>query len=141
MAIQTVDWLLPERVLYVRMWGDVALDELQAHNLRMLDLLNASPIPLYLFLDARERGSIPRNLNTLRRAVEYTGHKNLAGLLHVSTNSTVNAVSEILSKVLRAKYRQFQTFEEATDYLKRLNPDLDWANANWSLLPRSDTEA
>jgi len=122
-------WYIKGHIVSASIWGDQTLDELEASNADLLDLLEEFDHPtVHVIIDDENLNSIPVSLLKMRQTLTYGSHPKLGWV--VMTGTKKNTVSEflmgMLAKLFRARYIRVKTFDDALKYLRKVDPSINW---------------
>jgi hypothetical protein len=123
MAYQ-IEWLLENRVLYIKAVGDVTIEDLEAAISIMTTMLDNGEAPIHSISDNRFVGKFPTSLSTLRKLM--TPHPKAKGWsLLIQNNTATRFIGEMLTRFSgQSKIKSFTTLVEGLAFLERNDPSL-----------------
>lgn len=122
-------WLIPGRVIYQCATENLTLDEIAAVAQFNADLMTneGQPPNVHLIMDYENIESIPSNfIKTRQASAVMVGHPMMEWGVGVQVpGSVINFVATTFAQLFRVKYKAFNTYKEAVDFLKWIDPSLD----------------
>ena len=136
MPIQYGQWLIPDQLIYARAYGNVSREQLEAHNAKLIELLEHVSGPVYIILDASEIGQVSSNLPETQRILTFRHHESLEWILHITRNRLIMSLANVMARLTRANFRHFSTLDEAILFLHDQAPELDWNAFDDAIIPQ-----
>lgn len=120
-----IEWYLPYRVIDVRSWGDVTLDEIHLQSQYFAKMLaegeaQVPGVPLYLLYDATEASSMPPLYMMLKEVLPVLRFKNRGPAFLVTRSRAIRSIFELFAHVTRFELFTFATREEAIGALEKV---------------------
>jgi len=123
-----VSWYLEGRIVYVKYYGDVTIDDKRIGAEKEHEFLDAGEVPLvHVLLDISEQTSSPTNIKSIQQALDKV-------LQHPSKGWTIafgkeefrmeNFVNSVVTQSYSARYRTFVTQQEALEFLVYVDSSL-----------------
>ncbi|MCA9894433.1 MAG: hypothetical protein KC615_15695 [Anaerolineae bacterium] len=120
-----ITWLLPERVLQMRVWGKVTRDELVQIGQTMTAHLEGVNGKIDWVVDDSNQEELPIQLSDLRRDLSFFRHDSMRWIVAVGkTSPVVNLAIPIVASLMRVQLKRFPTMEGALDFLNKQDPSL-----------------
>lgn len=117
-----VRWLIDNKVVYNRVWGDFSVEELRSVTLASLELWRTQPAdqPMHIVTDLTGVTSHPRSLEEMRLAFPNEYHDNLGWFVLVSTNKLSLFLTTALLHLFypQLRTRAFRTVTEAETFVR-----------------------
>ncbi|HUN07752.1 MAG TPA: hypothetical protein PLQ56_14175 [Aggregatilineales bacterium] len=130
-------WYIENQVLFVHIWGDTDLDDYISYFQQSYEAYDQSDAPvIHTIVDASGVNK-QANLIDVQRALPKTRHPRSGWTVTVKDGpGSVMArfVMTMVSKVLNLHFRHFDTLDEALEFLRHIDPNLDWDQARQSVL-------
>jgi hypothetical protein len=120
MPYQT-SWYQEKRVIYIRVWGDVTIDEIHEMSEEQGQYLNQGKPLVHSISDITHVQSFPNNLAQLRDSMQASRHPNVGWILIVGPTTPLKRFfTSMLTQILipKARFRMFDKMEEAVNFLK-----------------------
>ena len=125
-------WLVPERVVLVRLWGQVHAEDVATLGDDITHYLEESTAShVYVIMNDSEVVEGP----SIKESVKFSRtlkHKRLEEIITIGTetNYMTRFMTSIVSQVLNIRMRRLHTLPEAIEYCKRLDSSIDWSQMN-----------
>ncbi len=113
-----LSWYHEQRVIYVRIWGDLTLDELRHYNTEVYDKLDHGVSPVHLILDVTDMKQFPPSLTALKSTAHYLSHPNLGRNVMIGGPMLAQSFARITAQLLKLDFRTTRTMREALSLLK-----------------------
>lgn len=128
MPYQT-DWLVQDRVLYGRVWGEQTLEEIRESSAQVLQYLDRGTPLIHMILDDSALEKVPVNLAQLKSATQFLRHEALGwGITVGKSGATTKFLTAMLASLFGIRYRRCETLEEALAFLRERDATVDWSN-------------
>jgi len=132
MPVET-DWLLQNRIIGIRLYGDVTVADIQISNqtvTQMLDQLQQADHLIHVIHDAGGVTSIPRRVGEIVKATRsgFTHPKIGWTVAYNMENQLIRFMGDMLGRIFRARFRIVQSYAEAMAFLHEMDgtlPDAD----------------
>lgn len=125
----TVEWYIPSRLIYLDIWGDVTLEEIEAVNAEVVRLLDQGDSPVHLLGRDQDVGKMPVNLRELQKRFTLVNHPTLGWIVGVGeVNPVLNFLFPMLMKIARVDFVRRLSLAGAEDFLKNNDMSLNWEN-------------
>lgn len=96
----SIEWMLPNRILYERLYGAVTLDDLRTLQRECLHMMETSGIaPIHIVVDFSGATDFPRNIPQLRNALVYTGTMRLGNVILITQNPLIRFLSTVVAQL------------------------------------------
>lgn len=117
------EWLIPLRVVQVRMWGVVTETELEGYSELGVQFLSEARAHdpkrlVYLLLDVTEVESFPLPYLMIPRALPVLRFRNRGPVFFVTRNQSLKNILHLTAHIMRFSHRTFSTREEAIQAIK-----------------------
>ena len=127
----TVEWYIPNRVIYVRWSQTITLDEIHDINAQIIELLDQGDVPVHIVGDSSQVEHLQFLSHHFRRHKNFVEHPMLGWTIHIASNPNMSMLGNILpQKPARNHYRAFTKLNHAVRFLKSYDMTLDWNAAN-----------
>ncbi|HUN07751.1 MAG TPA: hypothetical protein PLQ56_14170 [Aggregatilineales bacterium] len=138
-----VDWYIDKQVVHVKMWGRVPVEEYAAYFRDCFDAYDQSDYPtVHTIVDARCVLHNP-NLLEIKRALPKENHPRVGWVLSVvdsPANTLIRMVVNTVSKLSNQRLRHFNEVDAAVEFLRHMDPEIDWSLARAEVLQFSPAE-
>jgi hypothetical protein len=135
LPVTTAQWIVEGRVLYAYAWGNFTIDELLAHDARMVELAEAGTAPVHALLHSDIETPPSLRLDVARSISQALGHPALGWVLLIDRqNSIVQFISRTLARFFGVKYKNFPNLEEAIAFLEAEDASINWDHMDESPL-------
>lgn len=138
-----LDWLIEGEVIYQHWWGTGTLDDARHVNQRTLELFQQYPDrPLiHSIVNALHQEKTEVSIASARRIYTVLDHRQLGWVLMVSNNAFLiffgNIILQLRSKI---RFRIQKRLDDSIDFLKETDSNINWDNADWSVIERLEAE-
>lgn len=123
-----MDWLIKDRLVFQRCWGELTLDELRSTNHDFVDCIHAGMPLVHTIIDLTEVTDFPKSLTEINRAFARDEEtlQRLGWTLVISTHPILRFFASIVTSLWnKARFRIFATNDEALNFLAELDATLD----------------
>ncbi|RMF80926.1 MAG: hypothetical protein D6737_06520 [Chloroflexi bacterium] len=126
-------WCVDKRVVYVRYYDDVSLDDFKGASAAMRRYLEEGEGPLvHNIVDFSEAQTIPTHVGKGRQSLPHLGHPKFGWTIIVkSDNPLVLMITSIMAQTVQQRYRAVDSRDEAVEFLKYVDSTIE--NAVWQL--------
>lgn len=119
-----VSWLIPQRLIRVRMVGVMTVADVAAISEAIKVLVIAGQPPVHLISDMRDLQSFPTNLKELSKVLDKKLAERTGWVVLISTNIILRFTSSMLAQFGGSKTRVFSDHQEAIVFLNDMEPSL-----------------
>ena len=128
-------WYIEGRVIYRRLWGSLTEDEFRDYFERCVDLLDSGQAPIHLFINDGPLEHLPISPTLGKHNRQIIRHRSLGWTISIGRpHEVIRLITLLPRKIMRLRWRWFDSPEPAKAFLKKLEPTLDWQHANEALL-------
>ena len=135
----SVDWLIPGQVIYACYSGEFTEDELRMSLRTLIDMIDSSSSP-YVHIIA-DTGDVTKPVppqKVLKISREVGSHERTGWNLILRERSTLVKMGVAFgSTLIKSKIRSFDTFEDAEQFLRKIDETLSWDKVNRAILANS----
>lgn len=134
----STEWYLLDKILYVRNWGETTPEGVRLQMDALNQKLEESPASdIYVVIDLTHVTKALSIKDFPKTFSHYKTNPKYEWMLMVGQKDPlVRFASSVATTLFKAKQRTFPTVTEALDFLKVVDPDIDWTNADASVLTR-----
>ncbi len=134
----SLNWYIPDEVIYLEYSGVVTVDELRESLLTQQSILDSSTRPLiHVIIDTSQVTQAVAPAESMKITRTIGNHPRSGWNLVIKESSPLIKLGVMLGTLLlKLRYRSFDTFDEAVEFLKDMYPTL-----NWELAKRPDNLA
>lgn len=119
-----LSWYIPNRILYLSILGDYALDDARLVNRNIIEELENSPHDLMLFIDGMEMKRL-HNFQEIRSSQEYMDHPKLKRIFVATNDRLVKLAMMVIFNLSHAYLTIFDDVEKADVTIQRQFSDFD----------------
>lgn len=134
----SIEWYVEDQVLFVKHWGPTRADEVRLQMEMMnhqLDLSSAQSIHVIIDLSSVTRALSVKEFP--KAFGSYKTHPKYRWTMMVGQKDPlVRFASTVATNLFRAPLRTFDTNEQAVEFLRSIDPEIDWTKANPLVLER-----
>jgi hypothetical protein len=116
-------WVLPQRVMLVRIYGEVTAKEMEQIDTQTLTAVMEGTPPVHGIVNTLDVISVPVNLKTMTRTFRGI-HPNAGITIMISQNPLYHFFLNIITQLNHAETHTAKTYVEAIEKLRRLDPTL-----------------
>jgi hypothetical protein len=128
-------WYVKGRVGLVKASGIVSLQDLQAADRQMVEMIRQKSPDAALFhflIDLRNVDKLEFNVAEMSRAFTHLHEPGLGWSLLITNNRLIKFVGSVVTQLAKARFMAFSTFDEALEFLQGQDSTL-------GALPPADT--
>ena len=122
-----ISWYIPKKVISMRSYGDITLDDAIAANARVIELLDSSEEQfVHSIVDQSEMGEFPISMRKSAEIMTSMKHPRVGWTVVYNPNSNKIAdfIGSMVAQIGRIRYRKVSTKEEALDFICERFPQL-----------------
>jgi hypothetical protein len=121
----TIEWFLPQRVIFMHIEGDVTVAEIKAVSNEITALLDAGNAPVHLLVDDQKVQKFAIGLAKINKSVAFMRHPALGSMVGVGEiHPMVAYIVPVISQILGAKLLRRKNLDDALEYLKQIDSTL-----------------
>ncbi|MGB1287363.1 MAG: hypothetical protein ACPG7F_12570 [Aggregatilineales bacterium] len=128
-------WLIDKRVIYACAANKGSIEFMEAHNQRMIALLNIADAPVYAILENR---NFQPPVIGIRRTIEilsFIKHPALAHVIFINDgNPALDMTGQLIARFIGIRFKCLESVSEALDFLSKNASDLDMSQVNTAML-------
>jgi hypothetical protein len=113
-----LSWLVPQRVMYLRLSGTTTLDELENINQFICSGLEETSEQVALVIDTTDSKGFAVGVEQLRASQRYGQHPRLKSIIVLGSNKLIRLMLVIVFHVATASLKFCQNLDEANTLLK-----------------------
>ena len=119
-------WLVEERILYSRSWGDIDIFLVKRHADCVLEYLNSGySTPVHFIIDSLDIDSFDVELQKLNlQSRRYLTHRRLVTSIDVTHNIKNQVLGHVVSGVAKVNWTNVRQLEDALDYIMLMDDHL-----------------
>ena len=138
MVNYSIEWYVEDQVLFVKHWGATQADEVRTQMETMnhqLDLSSGQSIHVIIDLSQVTKALSVKDFP--KAFAHYKTHPKYRWTMMVGQKDPlVRFASTVATNLFRAPLRTFDTNPQAVEFLKSIDPAIDWSKADQSVLER-----
>lgn len=123
-----VSWFREPRIIRSRAFDEISLDETIEVGEKIDAMMSAGVGPVHHLIDVTEMTRFPTSISGLKRALVYIDNPNCGQVVVYGGSSLAITFAQIIFRMLNARYRLFNTEDEALDFLAEQDPSLQPAD-------------
>lgn len=113
-AHYTIEWLIEDTVIFLRLSGDLSLADARAIDAELARLTRAGKPPVHTVADLSELGKFPFDLISTVQINTHAKEPNIGWIVaYGSPSRFANTFAQLLAKVARVKFRFAHDKDEA----------------------------
>lgn len=119
-------WLVPGKVIYADLIGDLSLESLKEGSDSIISMYNESEFDrIHILSNQAEMGSIPVSLKLFNDATPFVRDKRLGWLIMFPEgNQFAKFMATMVTSLAKIDYRHTNSLEEALNLLSRMDQTL-----------------
>jgi hypothetical protein len=117
-------WYVEKRVLFVRIYGALAVEEIGVLSKEALERLDNATERFHILLDLTQIEKYPTNLGQVRKMMVRDKNPLLGWWVLIGTNSFIRFLMSALSQVANIHFRAVASLDEATKALGEIDESL-----------------
>ncbi|MEZ4669902.1 MAG: hypothetical protein R3E39_18510 [Anaerolineae bacterium] len=130
-----VDWYVEDQVIYAKLVGNVTVQEFRTMMQSGTLMIDSVEIGESHFIFDFTRLEQLQNFGHMVQAMPKTAPKQMGWLIVVGENSPLKRFwGEAFARVAPAKFKRYDTIEQALAFLQKQDPNIVWQYANPMLL-------
>jgi hypothetical protein len=132
----SIDWCIENEIVYLKYYGVVTVDELRTSMLETKAMIMGSSRSLvHIITCVQEVTEAVQPLDSLRVSREVGQASNTGWAIQVGVKSPLVKMGiGIGTSVFKMRTHALDSFAEAEDFLKEVDPTLSWDKANTTLI-------
>jgi len=128
-------WYVPNQVAHAKLEGQITIEDLKTGNKTMSKWIEESPARMvHVIFNATDMNGVAFSLSQSLATLKYLNHERMGGYLVYglppSQVRIVKFLGTIITQLTRARFRTFDTLENAYEYLKQLDSTLPESASN-----------
>lgn len=127
-----IKWYVPQRVIFVDNHDSLTADQLKNFVADITSgFLDGNEGPIHVISDLTKMSTFPTQLGQVNTmAKDFMGHPNMGALVLINTsnNPLVRFIGSVVSQITGVEFYIVKDFDDAVERLKRLDPNLDFAD-------------
>lgn len=121
--MNVVEWMVQDRVIFVRGVGDQTIESIEAVTAQLKDLMSSGEPPVHVVIDNRYVGHVPKSIKLLSNFM--TKHENSGYVVAIGGNELIKFFSKMLAKMSGSNMLTFKdSIEDALLWLQKLDESL-----------------
>ena len=138
MVNYSIEWYVEDQVLFVKHWGATQADEVRLQMEMMNNQLDLSPAQsIHVIIDLSGVTKALSVKDFPKAFGSYKTHPKYRWTMMVGQKDPlVRFASTVATNLFRAPLRTFDTNSQAVEFLKSIDPAIDWSKADQSVLER-----
>ena len=117
-----VQWLIPNRVIYVKIAGDYQLETVKQVLAAAKPMVDNGIAPVHVVWDMTEITKMPTDIREpISQLNHLRDHPNGGWITMIANSVMIRFAGQIASRLLGANYRSVSTFDEAIQTLSRID--------------------
>ncbi len=138
-----IEWYIPDQILFVKHWGATQADEVRVQMETMnAELERSTSDSIHVIIDLSGVTKALKVKDFPKAFAHYKTHPKYRWTMMVGQKDPlVRFASTVATTLFRAPLRAFSTNSEAVEFLKTIDPMIDWSKANPSVLERPIPES
>ncbi|MCB9458179.1 MAG: hypothetical protein H6670_00920 [Anaerolineaceae bacterium] len=132
----SIDWLIPDQVIFMRVFGVTTEDEIRASFESVNTMIESSEYPHVHLID--DTGDIEKPISPVKAleiAREIGIHERLGWSLITREKSVLVRMGTAFgSSLVKSKVKSLATLEDAIEFLKSVDGSLNWDQVNQTLV-------
>lgn len=119
-------WLVPGKVIYTDLIGDLTLESLKAGSDSIISMYNESEFDrIHIVSNQAEMGNIPVSLKLFNEATPFVRDKRLGWfVMFPEGNQFAKFMATMVTSLAKIDYRHANSLEESLNLLKRMDQTL-----------------
>jgi hypothetical protein len=132
----TINWYIENEIIYIQYEGETTSDELRHSLLDIQQFINDSPRALvHVLTDVGDVTDPVPIRDTLQIVREVGAHDRMGWQITLREDSVLMKMGIAFgTTIFKTRARTFDTMDEAAAFLKTMDEDIHWENANPSLI-------
>ncbi|MCA9895876.1 MAG: hypothetical protein KC615_22985 [Anaerolineae bacterium] len=132
----SIDWLIPDQVIFMRVFGVTTEDEIRASFESVNTMIESSEYPHVHLID--DTGDIEKPISPVKAleiAREIGIHERLGWSLITREKSVLVRMGTAFgSSLVKSKVKSLATLEDAIEFLKSVDGSLNWDQVNQTIV-------
>lgn len=137
----TIDWYVPNRIIFVNLWGNHTIEELRQldHDV-VIRVEEGNPL-VHVVTDSRKLEQVPRSLHAVVDSLNGMRHPSMGWIINVGDHSPfIKFMMIAVSRIMRIQFRLLNTMPQAFEMLKTQDETIDWTQANLAVTHEVSSE-
>jgi hypothetical protein len=121
-----IEWFVEGRVMSIVNEGRLTKEDLHQQNTDISHMLDSGTAPIHIVTDNTKLANIPNQLQVIIAELQGLQHPSLGWMIFItSRNRVVRFLYRMLTRILRLKYEQAKSFDEALKILRERDKTLN----------------
>ncbi|MDX2076476.1 MAG: STAS/SEC14 domain-containing protein [bacterium] len=116
-----LSWYKPETILYLKLEGQLSMDELETANQEVMGILDSLRARVNILIDVTHFSATHQTTGLLRDTQQYMNHHKIDSAYIVTDNKLMRLITLMAFSISRAKVIQFATMDVAESRIERLS--------------------
>ena len=113
-----ISWYVPQRVISMRSYGDITIDDTIAANHQLITLFDSGIPLIHTLVDQTELKHFPISLNDLLDSLSVLAHPELGWtVVYGKPNKLADFIGGMIARMARVRYRKFNSKMAAINFL------------------------
>lgn len=132
-----VSWLVEKQIILAKMFDEITLESLVTMDNDLREHLRTGQADrlIHMIVDVLDVTKHPMNVAQLNQVTNARREANMGWLIIINDNQFIKFIVNIITQLTQTRFRNFQSIDEALEFLKSQDSRLDW-----SLLRTRDEE-
>jgi len=123
-------WLVPDRVILSTLVGIGTLEDIEATDQILLDMLDSGDAPVHIIVNCTDLVSVPVNLTQVLSRMTHLHDPNLGKVVAYGVNRWVRFMATAIFPFTKTQLQFTNSLEEAITYIKQADYTVDWNGDN-----------
>ena len=119
-----VSWYIEDRIIYSSYSGNVTIDDVRKGTQAVKKLAYEGTPLVHNIADMLEIDTFPKNIRQIRSVIEQLDNNILGWTLIINHNKLLRFIVSSISQLAKARFRIFESGDEALDFLYRMDTSL-----------------
>jgi hypothetical protein len=120
----SIEWEIPDRLIYITITGLVDLDDLKQIDDAMWEMIGSGMQPVHVIADVTALQKFPDRLVQLRDVYYRLDTTSTGWIMVITENPMVRLISSVIARFRRLRIRSVRTRSDALDFLETQDPTL-----------------
>lgn len=116
-----IRWCIPNRVIFITVYGELTLDELRQSHAATLDYIARGEAPVHVISDTTSMEKFPHSLGSYKEILGQKTHPNTGWVLTITHNQVQRLLANMTTQIAGGQQKSVASFDEALNFLQRVD--------------------
>ncbi len=130
----TINWYIPNQIIYSDFCGEVTLRELSKYNDEMTQILETAASRIHVIVNTTQVTNVSVNPRDIVQTLSHLTHPQIGWGVVVQTSRFVRFLASMVMQLRQVRVRYVGDLPSAADFLEQVDDTIHWEQVDSSLL-------